>query len=209
MNWLDRFKKDNNSARPAAHQSLCTQCGTPAMYQIQGHLLCLNCYHKYQQVNDIHLNHLYKQMNFLTDSIEMTTGIRGLTPKYDVRPPTYFTGNINDIKIKDSVVGSVNTGNLEKLNVSLRNVSASGSEQLASLLKHFVESVLSSELKLETKNEIVELVDTIANEVSTPKETRKPSVIKSLINSVKELTTASNGLFTLWDNVIKMISSIL
>lgn len=210
MGLLDKFRKNSKSITPGSTSNKCNQCGGTPMYQLEeGHLLCLDCYSKFQQVNQLQLNNLYIQANRAAESIEAATGMPGMVPRFRVQPSNIFTGNINDIKINNSTIGSVNTGNIDKLNVTLSNINASHSAELASSIKQFVEEVLSSPLETEKKNEIIEVVESITAEVATDKETRKQSVIKSLMNAVKDYVTPVNALATLWTNIQKLILSLL
>jgi hypothetical protein len=187
----------------------CNQCGRPAIIRVSGHPLCVSCNLQFQQTQELEQNRLINHKNFLLSQMEMVTGLPGTLPRHQVTKQNIFMGNINDIKINNSVVGSVNTGYVQKLNVSLENINRAGAPELASLIKDFIESVLSSELSIQEKSEIVEQVDFVTSEILTPSEKQKPSVLKTLFSNIKGSVSTINGLSTMWNNIHKHLVELL
>ncbi|MFD0588675.1 hypothetical protein ACFQZE_11720 [Paenibacillus sp. GCM10027627] len=187
----------------------CSQCGNQPMYQFQGHLLCLSCYERVHQIEQENLHNLFIMHNRAAASMENALGMTGMVARYNVPTPNVFSGNINDIKISNSTVGSVNTGRIENLNNTMNNINVPNSEEFLNRIKEFVEAVLSSEMTDTAKNEIVEQVDTILAEVNSPSEKKKPGVIRVLVDNIKDSLTVGNGLYTMWDNIQKIIGSLL
>jgi hypothetical protein len=185
----------------------CDQCGIPAIVQVAGHPLCVSCHHLFQQTNMMHQNMLSNHMNSLLDQMEMTAGVPGLLPRHKVMQPNIFTGNIHSgdvISIDRSVVGSVNTGNINNLEVVMNDINSAGNIELVKLIKEFIEQILKSdELSKDLKDELVEQVGYITGETLTPKDKQKPSIIKATLKNISTTISTINGLSTLWDNIHK------
>jgi hypothetical protein len=138
----------------------CSQCGKPAMYSRAGHPLCLDCNWKAVQTWQHRDAALKQQMNFLLDQAEALTGMYGVMPRYKVARPLIHQGpmNFHSINVDRSVVGAINTGNVEKMEVALNNIhTKNGNAELERALKEFTEAVLrETSLSVHAKDEIVE-----------------------------------------------------
>lgn len=182
----------------------CEQCEKPAIYDFEGHLLCLSCYAMLQQINQMEHNRRVEHLNYLTQSMEATVGVYGILPRYQVTTP-----EINSIHINRSIIGSVNTGYIKHLEVAMDNLNNMGSPEITSSLKEFTEKVLASnELEDEVKNEIIEQISFVASELTVPSQTRK-SVVKATLSSIKDSVITVNGLVILWNTLHSHISALL
>ncbi|MEK4039698.1 hypothetical protein MHH49_19420 [Paenibacillus sp. FSL F4-0122] len=189
----------------------CDQCDKPAIIKHEsGQHLCVTCFSTLQnamflqQSMDVQrLSMLASQMNYQVDKIESVSGLPGSLPRYKVpEQPPIFTGDMNNISINKSVVGSVNTGTIESINLSMNKISNLGNEDLSHEIKIFTEAVLASEeLNQEQKNDIVEQVAFVGEESAKPPQEQKNAIMGAAIKSVKETVLTVNALSTLWDKV--------
>jgi len=95
----------------------CQQCGKQAMitYEDGKIALCLDCNLKFQQAQEMIIRRNAEMINFLTGQIEASFGFLGMFPRYQITTPIYQQGDmtLNNINIKDSNVGAINTGNVK------------------------------------------------------------------------------------------------
>ena len=125
-------------------------------------------------------------------------------PRYQVTTP-----QININHIDRSIIGALNTGHIEHLEVAMDNLNNMGSSDITSSLKEFIEKVLvSKELNDEVKNQVIEQVSFVASELTVPSQTRKWLVIPTLA-SIKDSVITVNGLVILWNTLHSHISTLL
>lgn len=183
----------------------CTQCGNNAMYENNGHLLCLNCFYKFKSIEQQEMVNLLHYKNFLMESMERSVGMPGILPKHKVpQPPPIFQHNVS---INNSTVGVVNTGYIESLNVNLSDI-ATGNKELANKMIEFTEKLIEERFSPDTKNEILEQIEYISRQLAG-KEQPKKSIIKSILASIPTLISSSESLLNIWATISKMISDNL
>ena len=80
-----------------------------------------------------------RRANQAIASMEMITGVTGY-PRYQVPEPSPIIQrgpmNFPNIKIDRSVVGAINSGDVQRIEVAMNNIQALGGEALAGSLKH-------------------------------------------------------------------------
>ncbi len=172
--------------------SSCLQCGKPAIFRVRGNPLCIDCYLKLQQILEIQDARLVQEMNYLTDEIEAAVGLYGVLPRYNVPQPIFHQGPLtfHNIKVGHSVVGSINTGEVKRIDVAISNIKTSGNEKLVKALKEFTEAVISeTKLNAELKNQVFEQISFLASQCGLPKEKQKPSIVKVILSSVRNMVS--------------------
>lgn len=192
-----------------ADKQACDQCGKPAMYNVMGHPLCLDCCAKHEAMVRARTMMMREHVNFLLDQAEATTGLHGVTPRYKITKPVIHQGpmNFHNIKVDNSVVGAINTGMVGQIDVALDHVQVeSGSaEVLKAALKEFTEGTLREEsLTNEAKNEILEQLAFLTTEITKPKQARVVVVLKALAESIA-VKVATTGLADLWNKIRQMV----
>ena len=122
----------------------CSQCGKPAILEVNGLPICVDCNLKIQQAFQIRDNALKAQHNMLVEQMEAATGMYGITPRYEIDPPAVSAiQNYHSIKVDGSVVGCINTGNIEKMEIALNDIHVNNqNRELEVRLKEFTEAVL-------------------------------------------------------------------
>jgi hypothetical protein len=109
----------------------CCQCSKEAIYDVQGHPFCLDCYEKYQKTQEADLKRLDALMNlvnYTSDAMEYTAGLRATPPKFQISQPIHATIKqspvFNRFNIDNSVIGMLNTGHIQDMkNISINNPS--------------------------------------------------------------------------------------
>lgn len=181
----------------------CSQCGKPAMYEVQGGaLLCLDCYCKLATITNMQMATLERQINAIDTEAAWITGIP-LPPRYPERiQQNIQTGPIgidNSITLNDSQIGYLNTGVINNLNSNIRLFSAIN-PNLAEKIGTFTNEVIKDDtLDQEQKDEITKLVQQILEE----KKNNKPNInlIGSLIQLVSVAVSNVDKIKTLWDSL--------
>jgi hypothetical protein len=191
-----------------SHMAACSQCGKPALFSVNGHPICVDCNLKIQQAFQIRSNEISQEINFLLDQADAVTGLYGVTPRYKIQTPVILQGpmNFHSIRVDRSVVGAINTGTVQKMEVALNNIHAKNqSPELEQSLKDFTEAVLrEGKLSVESKNDIVEQLSVLAAQVAMPEESRVKIVMKALVTSIAA-NIASTGLIEHWDKIKQML----
>src|SRR5215831_8809922 len=97
-------------------------CGKQGFPLKGGGYMCADCNYKITLAWSMQLDQHARTMNYLTDLMEMQTGIYGFGPRFPTpKPPQQFVQNapVNVIKIDRSNVGVVNTGHVEKIEATV------------------------------------------------------------------------------------------
>jgi len=186
----------------------CSQCKrSPAVYQINGHPLCVDCAYKIQQMNYMEQVQNMQQMNWLCAHMETVAGVPGILPRFEIpKPPPIIKQQggitLNNINVEQSVVGSINTGNIGQIDVALSNIKNGGDDELANTIKEFTEAILASnELTIEMKNELIEQLSFLTGQATVPKESRKGSIIKPILTTISKSIQHLPGLVTLFEKL--------
>jgi hypothetical protein len=107
--------------------------------------------------------------------------------------------SFKNIKVEGSVVGSINTGEIERIDLALNNVRAGGEIALAGELQKLIQAVVDSkELALETRNETVDTLSYLATQAVLPKELRQKSLGQRMISNLERLFEDSANLTTIF-----------
>jgi hypothetical protein len=185
----------------------CSQCGKPAMYKVEGgHLLCLDCFYKYESIKRQDLADLLALKNFYIDQIEVTTGLHGHFPRHQIPQPSPIVNR--NINISNSTVGAVNTGYIDNMNVNLKHIADNGNEDLAKLLIQFAEELMKIDISVDSKNEVLEQIDFLSNQLAG-QEPPKKSMTKSVLKSIPLLISSSESLLNIWNNISEKISGLI
>ncbi len=172
---------------------LCSQCGKKsAVVLIGNNPLCVDCYSKLQQAIQLQSARYLQEINYLTDSIESITGLPGALPRYEIPQPITNQGSLtfNNINVDRSVIGSINTGKVRQIDVTISEIKNSGNEELTKAIKEFIEAVISeAKLNDEIKNQIIELISFLTKQSLLPKEKRQNSVVKALLSNIGNLVS--------------------
>jgi len=189
----------------------CSQCGKPAIVRVGANYLCVDCNLKFEQAQLLEHYRDVTMLNFLTAQAESVIGIPGVLPRYEVLRPVIYQGttSFNNIKVDNSVVGSINTGQVRQIDVAMDNIKIAGNEQLASLLKEFTEAVLAEkQLTAELRNELVEQLSFISSQCVLRKEARKPTIVRSILKRIEEIVTTVKSLAAIWAPLSAILQSI-
>jgi len=191
-----------------AKMATCGQCGKPAIFNVDGHPVCVDCNLKIQQAFQIRDNAAKQQINFLLDQADAITGLTGVFGRYHLQNPL-VQGPVafHSINVDRSVVGSINTGTVEKMEVALNNIHVyNQNEQLEHALREFAEAIIGDKsLAPDAKDEIIEQLSLLAAQAATKKESRTMIMMKALVRSIG--TSIPAALIEHWDKIRVLIGA--
>ena len=185
----------------------CNQCGKPAVQEYNGNPLCVDCltklasvFQKQEEIRQREMIILMQQEQAIESEMYRTVGLTPPPPKYDfthLQPPSSYT--LHNIKVSDSVIGSVNSGDVEKIDVAMTNIQHSGNTKIADALKSLTETVLEcKEITSDLKNELIQNLSFVSQQVSTPQGARKQGVLRSVLAGIKDGVSTVSSLAGLW-----------
>jgi len=201
----------------------CSQCNGP-FFLFGGwtdirHPLCQKCWTLHQKTLGEMEERNIRGINFALTEMEDASGMqRGFFGRYQVAPskPTTVIGEftLNNIKIEKSAIGLINTGSIggsvENIDATLSMISQEPTLQsFQEALKSFTEAVLKSvEASNEQKEAILELMSAIIDEVRSPKEKHRLTVIRTLLKNTQELVSGIASLHAIWQTLKTTISTM-
>ncbi len=192
----------------------CYQCEKLAMFVIEQEgtqvPLCLDCNLKFTRLIAEKNDMLERNMNYLTSMAEAQVGLPGLLPRFPERR-VVKTGDItlNNIKIDNSTIGVLNTGNIETVDVAITSLKQSGDQSVGTALLAVSEAILANaEINNELKNHLVEILSVLAAEATAPKERRRNTAMRPLLSELATLMSGIGSLSQLWDRYKGVFESV-
>ncbi len=192
----------------------CGQCERKAMFQVEGdHLLCLHCWIAWQRALREGMAEKARVINYLTEQMEMTAGLPGLLPRLQVPEPapSIYTGamTFNNIRVSDSVVGVINTGQVQQLDVALDVIRDAGQPNLAEALRNLSQAVVDArDLDPAQKDEAIEHLTFLAEQAVLPQDQRQRSVGRTVLRALERLLNAAASVMTLWQQAQPLLGTL-
>lgn len=147
--------------------------------------------------------------NLAAAQMDDVTGYISPTPRMQVPDMPRAPITYNNINVDNSVVGAINTGEAQKIDVNLTVLEQAGSRQAHDALSNFTQTVIDNqELDTAKKNEVLELVRAITDQSVAKAEDRKPSVIKALCTQVTSIAGAVGAVATAWQHAEPIVKSL-
>ena len=113
---------------------------------------------------------------------------------------------LNNINVRDSAVGGINTGTIQHPDATVTLTRAGGKKEPADALQEFTQALHDSQdLAGEIKNEIAEQVDFLMAQVGVEPKSRSTGLFKSALSGV----TAVPALLALWSKLKALIETAL
>ena len=144
------------------------------------------------------------ELDHLADYMEYATGVTGAIPRYGRPQPPVHTGPVtfNNIRVDRSIVGAINTGAMARLDVVMtgaRNLGGQG-KKLAEALQNLTQAVLdSADLQAASKNEIIEDLAFIIEQVSQKGPGAKHSgPVRAIVDKINSVLGTVSNLATVW-----------
>lgn len=203
----------------------CEQCGNaPTITAVrsgdglQG--LCLKCLNEFNSIMGDQFERNVRALNHNAALMDHMSGMPfGFTPRYQLPSPRHQTiigeYKLTNIQIDRSAVGVINTGTIAG---SLENIDATiqiakGNFALQGIdegMKRISEAVVNAtDASQSQKEEVLELISALADEVRASQAKRRPSAIKSLLKSISETAGTVASIAKAWDFVRPLFESFI
>ena len=184
----------------------CSQCTNKAMWQIEGNILCLDCYSKFIDVSHRQLGILASLANQAVDDMESIVGLPpgSLGGRLNVPSPraTINTGpnTYNNIQVDNSIVGAINTGSIKKLDIMMSAMMQGGNNQeLADVFKNLTQAILdATDLEQSDKDSALECLSFLSEEAFTPETNRRLTMGKAAISKLEQILSNVGSIASVW-----------
>lgn len=180
----------------------CNQCPRPAFYEVESVPLCLDCFSKFQSIQNIRFLQNAAMMNQALDDMDFISGIPtggGRIPVAALAKAMQKNPVYNNINISNSNVGVINTGDLAKIDAVITISEGTDTAIIGQNLKALTQAIVdANSLNEESKKEIVELLQSLSEQIVG---SRKKSVVKSLLTSIEQRVSGLNAIFKLAENL--------
>lgn len=143
-------------------------------------------------------------INYLTEQIEYTMGAPSSGPRIAIPqpPPTVVhSGDItnNQFRIDRSVIGSLNTAEVAKIEVSMNNIQNNDSSDFTTAIKELTEAfAANTALQNSKKEELVEILSYLSNQATLPEHQQQKTLIKRMLGRVPQIIASAADLTALW-----------
>jgi len=188
----------------------CSQCDKNAMYEVGGHSLCQECFLKWQQVQQTAQNQKAATLNYLSDEISYSMGLSDKPPRLKIPQPIHQTipiGTLNHIKVDNSNVGAINTGDFVTIDTNLELLFSKGQEPLAKAIAEFTsELAKSTAIQSDLKKELFEQLSFITSQLKD--QTPKKSLVNPIWESVLQKVSTVSNLVNIGITISKLIDKL-
>ncbi len=190
----------------------CSQCKTPAVYELSGHCLCVRCYAELRQAEYLGFAQDVALMNQARADIENAVGLPGFLGRVEIPTPTTInTGQstFNNIRVNNSVVGAINTGTIKKLDIMMSKIGSSKNHKLAVALQKLTQAILDTpQLGRSDKDTALEWLSFLSTQTLT-KQTERQSIIgKEAISTLERILSNTGGIASIWSATKPLLDAL-
>lgn len=188
----------------------CSQCGKSAVCEVGTSPLCVDHYEALrraelmaQQALNIKWNQAAALLNEINAQLDRSMPFGPPHARMPLIPtPSFSGGNPTYISVTGGTVGAINTGTIEHLNVTIRDLAQMGQTALADAVRELSQVVVDDpNLSKDEKDEVLEQVEVLASQASVPPQERSLGVLKGLVRAIPAALTASKDALDVWDKV--------
>ena len=183
----------------------CSQCDKSAILKIQNNPLCVDCYSKFEQANSLRYAQLAALHNQTLDDIDDIAGLPVTSGRLKIpKPITVNTGQTtyNNIQVDNSVIGTINTGNIEKLDVMMSVMRNGNNQELANALQQLTQAIIdSSDLKSSDKDSAIEWLSYLSSQALTQETDRQSTIIRAAISTLEQILSKAGSVASIWSAI--------
>ena len=198
----DQVNTERSDRATNANNLTCSQCGKSAVTGVNNAPLCVDCYHKLEvartlafRLEAIALNHAIAQMDHVVP-------IGRSSPKMQVPEAPGGMLILNNIKVDNSVVGTINTGNVEAIDVNITCLRNAGSDSVSNALRQITEAVANdATIARGTKDQLLDQVAFLSEQAVASAKDRRPGMISAAFTGITQASTAVSGIAAAWNSV--------
>ena len=192
----------------------CYQCPKPAMYRVGDEEipLCLDCWHKWQHGNYMQFLENAAMMNQAADEMDAIAGFStggGRIPVAALAGAMQKGSVYNNIRISNSSVGVLNTGNLARIDAVITLTKDTDVEAIGETLRNLTQTIIDAgEIEQKAKKELVDLIQSLGEQVVGSTGERKPSVIMTLLRGIEERAKGTAAISAVVHQLVEVVTRI-
>jgi hypothetical protein len=162
--------------------------------------LCVDCYYRLAVAQTLQLRNAAIGANAAAAQMDWVSGLNNFTPRMQVPnlPPAPFT--LNNIHVDRSTVGAINTGEVEKIDVSITVLQQAGNKDVSEALKALTQAVIdATDMPEDSKSQTLDQVGYLSEQATAAAKDRKPGVIKAALAGITATATTVSSVLTAWN----------
>ena len=115
----------------------------------------------------------------------------------------------NNFNISESNIGVINTGEVQRIDLAMGNLQKDGATELVEALGNFTKTILDTDqMHAAEKNELLEQVAEVSEQVALPPDKRKKGIIKALVDRIKSTASTFTTIAAAWSKLQPIIENI-
>ena len=184
----------------------CGQCGKQAVIAVGDASLCVDCHYKLSVARTLEVRMQVMHLNYASELMDHMTGLPPASPKMQV--PEIPKGPIilNNIKIDNSVVGAINTGTVQSIDVHLSYLKTGGNKALSDAPQALTESIANAPaLSPEEKSPMLDQVSYLTEQAALAAKDRKPGMIQAALAALSQGASAITAAAAAWTVVAPLL----
>ena len=173
------------------------------MYQLSNSaLICLEC------IARLEFEQNAAMIDFLLGEMESTaTGSLPAIPKIVLRQQLM---NFYNIRVDHNVIGAINTGRAQAIDVGLSQLKQNGDPELSQRFQEFAQAVLASrELDHAASAAIIEQLSFLISQLSVKPEQKRRAIVGAVLKNIKDALSAFSDLLKLWEKLEPLLRQLL
>jgi hypothetical protein len=187
----------------------CSYCGKASIASVGETRLCVHCYHTLQVARTLEFRLDAIGLNYALDEMDYVAPFALGGPRMQVPPIPEGPIILNNIKVDNSVVGSINTGNVHKIDVSLTQLHNAGDDRARDALKNLTEAIITDKTLTEVKkNELIEQVAFLSEQTIVAASERKPGIIKAILSDLTQVAGTVSAISGAWNAAAPILRAI-
>jgi hypothetical protein len=203
------FRCDNKKMSESnATTAPCGQCSRPGIVAVNDAALCVDCYYKFEVARTLGFRIAAIGMNHAAAEMDSIAGLRNFTPRIQVPDMPKGPFILNNIKVDNSVVGSINTGNVQSIDVSVTVLKEAGNEKISDALKALAEVIANShDITASNKDSMLDQVAYLSEQAVAAAKDRRPGMIQAALASITQGAAAVTAIATAWAAAAPLLKS--
>jgi hypothetical protein len=195
----------SNEPKPASDRC---ECGKSAIVVCGAVNLCVDCYYRLTVAQTLQLRNAVMNMNHAAAEMDFVSGLRNFTPRMQVPdlPPAPMT--LNNINVDRSVVGSINTGEVAAIDVSITYLNQAGNKDVSNVLKILTEAIVNTPAVAQSdKSNMLDQVAYLSEQAAAAAKDRKPGVIRAALGAMTQAAGTVSAVAAAWNAAEPVLKS--
>jgi hypothetical protein len=180
--------------------------------KVNGHPLCVDCNLKLEQATSLRHTQLALLYNQALDRMDSIVGLPVTGRRMHIPTPTTINAGqttYNNIRVDNSVVGAINTGNIKQLDVMMSVMRSGNNQELADALQKLTQAILDiPHLKPSDKNSALEWLSFLSNQALTQETERQPTIGKVAIAALERILSNIGSIASIWSAVKPLLETL-